>query len=135
MGTRADFYIGEGKDAEWLGSVAWDGYEWDEDKDSSVASAKSEDDFRAAVKGLESRDDFTSIEQGWPWPWDDSQTTDYAYCYTDSGVKAFCFGRPCSDKDEDEENDNIPKAAFPNMKDKKNFTLGKRSGVIVFSAP
>jgi len=28
MGTRADFYVGMGKDAEWLGSVAWDGYEW-----------------------------------------------------------------------------------------------------------
>jgi hypothetical protein len=26
MGTRADFYVGRGKDAEWLGSVAFDGY-------------------------------------------------------------------------------------------------------------
>ena len=26
MGTRADFYVGHGKDAEWLGSIAWDGY-------------------------------------------------------------------------------------------------------------
>jgi hypothetical protein len=26
MGTRADFYIGRGTEAEWLGSVAWDGY-------------------------------------------------------------------------------------------------------------
>jgi hypothetical protein len=26
MGTRADFYVGRGPDAEWLGSVAMDGY-------------------------------------------------------------------------------------------------------------
>ena len=26
MGTRADFYIGKGTDAEWLGSIAWNGY-------------------------------------------------------------------------------------------------------------
>jgi hypothetical protein len=25
MGTRADFYIGRGESAEWVGSVAWDG--------------------------------------------------------------------------------------------------------------
>ena len=25
MGTRADFYVGRGESAEWLGSVAWDG--------------------------------------------------------------------------------------------------------------
>ena len=26
MGTRADFYVGRGENAEWLGSIAWDGY-------------------------------------------------------------------------------------------------------------
>jgi hypothetical protein len=25
MGTRADFYVGRGPEAEWLGSVAYDG--------------------------------------------------------------------------------------------------------------
>jgi hypothetical protein len=25
MGTRADFYVGRGETAEWLGSIAWDG--------------------------------------------------------------------------------------------------------------
>lgn len=25
MGTRADFYVGRGEQAEWLGSIAWDG--------------------------------------------------------------------------------------------------------------
>jgi hypothetical protein len=26
MGTRADFYVGRGETAEYLGSIAWDGY-------------------------------------------------------------------------------------------------------------
>jgi hypothetical protein len=26
MGTRADFYVGRGESAEWLGSIAYDGY-------------------------------------------------------------------------------------------------------------
>ena len=26
MGTRADFYVGRGDAAEWIGSIAYDGY-------------------------------------------------------------------------------------------------------------
>lgn len=26
MGTIADFYVGRGPKAEWIGSIAWDGY-------------------------------------------------------------------------------------------------------------
>lgn len=26
MGTRADFYVGRGTEAEWIGSIALDGY-------------------------------------------------------------------------------------------------------------
>lgn len=26
MGTRADFYVGTGANAEWLGSIAYDGH-------------------------------------------------------------------------------------------------------------
>lgn len=26
MGTRADFYVGRGPEAEYLGSIAWDGH-------------------------------------------------------------------------------------------------------------
>lgn len=51
MGTRADFYIGRGPDAEWLGSVAWDGYEWDAE-DSDLMTAKTADEFRAAVAAI-----------------------------------------------------------------------------------
>src|SRR5690606_34786995 len=87
MGTRADFWIGYGADAEWLGSVAWDGYEWDEDPSCPVMTAKTADEFREAVRALlEPRTDATYPEQGWPWPWNDSALTDYAYVFHNGKV-------------------------------------------------
>jgi hypothetical protein len=65
MGTRADFYVGVGPNAEWLGSVAWDGYEWQIKPDCSLMKAKTEEEFRIAVKLIaEVRNDWTSVEQG-----------------------------------------------------------------------
>ena len=69
MGTRADFYVGRGQKAEWLGSIAWDGYP-DGLSDIPVLSAQTEVAFRAAVRDmLASRKDGTTPEMGWPWPW------------------------------------------------------------------
>jgi len=133
MGTRADFYIGEGKTAEWLGSVSWDGYQW-EAPDSPLRSAKSADDFKAAVLQIsKERDDFRSSDRGWPWPWDDSQTTDYAYCFTPEEVRVFVFGRPYVPGQDEEAEGYVepPKADFPNMKARANVTDG---GFIILSA-
>lgn len=88
MGTRADFYIGRGQDAEWLGSVAWDGYEWAEEEGCDLMQAKTPDEFRATVAAIQAeRKDFTTPAEGWPWPWDDSNTTDYAYVFHDGAVE------------------------------------------------
>ncbi len=132
MGTRADFYVGTGPDAEWLGSLAFDGYRIDEMQEKhakggdnlacwQIKTAKSEDDYRGAVTTLLSinDDDATLPDQGWPWPWEDSHTTDYAYAFVDGVCKAFPWGKG---------------AEWPNMKDRQNVTLGKRSGTIVFTA-
>jgi len=64
MGTRADFYVGRGKTAEWLGSIAWDGYPaglWP-NKDTATAkadipktpviAATAEEAYRKAVDEL-----------------------------------------------------------------------------------
>lgn len=129
MGTRADFYIGTGDKAEWLGSLGFDGYRIDEMKEKHAAgspdnaacwqikSANTEADYRAAVEKLLSlNDDATLPKQGWPWPWDDSHTTDYAYSFVDGACKTFPWGKG---------------AEWPNMKDRKNLTLGQRSGLLV----
>jgi hypothetical protein len=79
MGTRADFYVGRGEKAEWLGSVAWDGHP---ENFRAILKAKTETAFRKAVaKELKQRDDATLPADGWPWPWKDSHLTDYAYAF------------------------------------------------------
>jgi len=132
MGTRADFYIGRGESAEWLGSIAWDGYP--EGIDAPVTEASTEDGFRNAVLNFAAgRDDYTAPEQGWPWPWDTSHTTDYAYAFDEGKVWASCFGGEWFDAtrpdDHPESNDNP--AVFPDMSARKATTVGRRSGVIV----
>lgn len=136
MGTRADYYVGRGQDAKWLCSTAWDGY----DIDDSVLGAASEKDFLAALSAFtERRNDVTTPEQGWPWPWDTSHTTDYAYAFDADQVWVSCFGeewRPAATYDDltDDERDQLcemPADAFPDMSDIANVTYGPRSGVIL----
>lgn len=125
MATRADFYVGVGEHAEWLGSVAFDGYEWAEDKDCALMSATTEVAFRHAVAEIAERDDFSSPHMGWPWPWDDSSLTDYVYAFDSGRVTIFRFGKINRLKKS--------KVSWPDMKSKEKVTLGERSGLIVFS--
>lgn len=79
MGTRADFYVGRGPDAEWIGSIAYNGWPG---RYPAISRARTEADFRAAVAAeLARRRDATVPERGWPWPWKDSSTTDYGICF------------------------------------------------------
>ena len=136
MGTRADFYVGRGLTAEWLGSVAWDGYP--SEFDGPLLRAGSEDGFRLAVKTeLDSRDDATTPDQGWPWPWENSGTTDYAYAYDDGNVWASNFGAPWFDPllPEPEGEHYGPDVPFPDMTAIQNVDFGRRSGVMFISAP
>lgn len=136
MGTRADFYVGRGERAEWIGSIAWDGYP--SGIPSKVLCAASEDSYRDFVQAeLVPRKDWTAPSQGWPWPWDDSQTTDYAYAFADGKVWASCFGREWFDplEEEPELADSPQVAIFPDMRAVKNVTWGARSGVMLISLP
>lgn len=90
MGTRADFYIGRGEKAEWIGSIAWDGYPGD--RTHGILSAANKHQFLGAVTALAGENDFTRTAEGWPWPWETSATTDYAYAWDDGAVYVSCFG-------------------------------------------
>jgi hypothetical protein len=135
MGTRADFYTGRGESAEWLGSIAWDGYP--SGIPTELLGASTEDAFRTALAAFgPHRDDWTAPEMGWPWPWDTSHTTDYAYAFDGGHVWGSCFGGAWFDGREDEPDDKAgPCAVFPDMTERKNVTYGKRSGVMFISAP
>lgn len=97
MGTRADFYIKTGTELEWIGSVSWDGYDVHEcqradTSATSVRKADSEKDFRHALEVyFNERDDVRLAENGWPWPWEDSCTTDMSYVFDTQLGKTRCF--------------------------------------------
>ena len=133
MGTRADFYIGTDPETmEWLGSVAWDGGDIDGLEDVLI-----EEEYRELVQVREARrHDFTHPDMGWPWPWDNSATTDVAYAWVEEDARAYQnWGRgwlPLGELIPDEYFDR-PKddSQFPDMSDRKNVTLGDRSGVMI----
>lgn len=161
MGTRADFYVGRGKTAVWLGSVAWDGYE----VGNEIPFAKTEIDYRAAVeKLLAERDDATLPVDGWPWPWKNSSLTDYAYAFDDGVVYRTEY--PVRDDEHTDELVGYEKSwvahlktggwaeveppyiqtvgsgfceqnalDFPDMSKIQNVTLGGRSGVMLIKVP
>lgn len=108
MGTRGDFYIGRGPDAEWIGSIEFDAYP--EGIPDAVLKAESEAQFRAAVKDLIVRTEWSTLpDEGWPWPWESSSTTDYSYAF-DNGVHITFFGLGWCTLAEYQENERVQNA-------------------------
>lgn len=151
MGTSADFYVGRGANAEWLGSIAWDGYPEGNPSDNYLFQSKNEEEFRKEVEQVIKENDGIKVEEGWPWPWEDSRKTDYSYAWDENKVWASCFGyawfdpaeyleyikdRDDDDYDYDEEEEKFgggeeKVAVFPNMKDKQNVQLNSRGGIML----
>ena len=140
MGTRADFYVGVGVDAEWLGSIAFDGYP--KGIEPRILHAQNEAGYRQVVKEFVAQSDHgTTPEQGWPWPWEDSRTTDYAYAWTPRGeVRASCFGHAWFDPTKEQTDEEMQEeqslgkvVAFPDMSKRQSVAHGHRSGTIVVS--
>lgn len=135
MGTRADFYVGRGKSAEWLGSIAWDGYP--NGHPEPLLTLESEADFRAKVAEIIESEKGTTPDMGWPWPWKDSNTTDYAYAFDAGCVWGTRFGHGWWAADEEPEDNDAPKLAdWPQMKTDRAAPAGSdRSGVIIIQVP
>ena len=135
MGTRADFYVGRGLGAKWLGSIAWDGYEVSDE----ILKAKTEADFNTALAAfLGGRGDATYPKNGWPWPWEDSNTTDYSYAFDDGRTWITSFGHgwfktfKALNAAAEKSGGNGPKVVFPNMKtDKYAKPNDPRSGIMM----
>lgn len=101
MGTKADFYVGKGKKAKWIGSIGSDGFP--EDIPSEIWNAKNCKEYRKAVKKFfkdeETQEIATLPDQGWPWSWNDSTNTDYSYTF-DKGVHVSSWGHRWVSKEE-----------------------------------
>ena len=156
MGTRADFYVGRGLNAEWIGSIAYDGYPFDERRRNGagkqweggvkqdVLVATDEASYREAVtRCLKVKsNEGTMPAQGWPWSWNTSHLTDYAYAFDEGRVWMSVFGSewrdPVYPDDDDDDNEN-GSALFPNMSSRSNVAPPgqERSGMLLlgFRAP
>lgn len=139
MGTRADFYIRQDGAMKWIGSKAWDGYP--EGIKKEILTQTTSEGFEGEVtQYLKQCKDGTLPEQGWPWPWNDSRTTDYSYIFENGKVMASNWGYPLFDPlatetDEDDGERDIEKMEgfFPDMSAVKNVDFGDRSGIIIFT--
>jgi hypothetical protein len=150
MGTRADFYVGRGEAAEWLGSVAYDGDPsgWasgdagvelticqDEPHPDSILEAKTSGQYvRRVAAMLAVCHHATLPAQGWPWPWETSHTTDYAYCWDAGEVLTFCLGRLVVEGETYDQRHERPLEPFPDMTKRQNVTFGERSGLLLLTA-
>lgn len=145
MGIRADFYVGRDGKAKWLGSIGYNGSP--QGIPNEILNATSEDGFRANVENfLKEMDYSTKPEQGWPWPWNNSDTSDYAYAW-DNGVW-YTTGYPINkwwkhsegpEPDEDDDNyeevmSKLENTNFPDMTDLQNVSFGKNSGLVIVTA-
>lgn len=129
MGTRADFYLGKNEKAEWLGSIAWDGYR--SGIPEEILKADTETRFLDAVKSfLKEREDATTPDMGWPWPWDDSSVTDCSYWFFEGQLWEEYDGvyRSCGKEPEP--------ISFPKMKhgEPSAATGSFRSGIMMFGS-
>lgn len=166
IGTRADFYVRKGKDAKWMGSIGFDGYPDGIEpqkcrfkKGEHLLESKTEDEFlQRLALFFDKRNDVTRVPQGWPWPWETSHTTDYAYVFDKDHVDIYNFGSgPVfyhnymdhyneylrRNRLSEEELKVLPeqpelfantKAEFPDMTHIQNLTFGQRSGAIVVTS-
>lgn len=89
--TKADFYTGHGKSAEWLGSISRDGMpdKIEEDIIFSVTTAQ----YERRVKTMLVKKKHSILPgDGWPWLWSDSKMTDFSYFFFNEKVYASFMG-------------------------------------------
>ena len=117
MGSKADFYMGRGYEAIWIGSIAWDGLT--EGLPMPLRTSKDEEEYQNNVtQFLASRGDATLPDKGWPWSWTNSSNTNYAYAFDKGLVWVSCFGSSWfkAEEEEPEHRTLTSKAAkFPDM--------------------
>lgn len=133
---------------EWVGSYGWDGYPGGVPKKMGLLTVKNETDYRANIlEFLEEHDGYIADKHGWPWPWDNSGTTDYYYIFHEGRVLVSCFDwlveindyMKHADSIADEDGDVIERIVvdiaftLPDMSVIKKVDFGKGSGVMMFS--
>jgi len=93
MHTRADFYIGRGPAARWLGSLAAGGAPGNMSRGALLSS--SAEAFECEITALLRRKGRCAAEgYVWSWPWSSSLNTTYTYAFEKGAVFVASFGEP-----------------------------------------
>jgi hypothetical protein len=123
MGTRCDFYAGRGKDAQYLGSIGHDAF-------LDVLAGYFEDvtkreHFDECLAKVFAKYGEIPAENGWPWPWKDSHTTDNAIAFDEGRVWASHYDGCWAPLDDYESPTDIP-CEFPDMRSNEEATAEGR---------
>jgi hypothetical protein len=97
MGTRADYYAGtDPATMIYIGSTPMDGDPASVADWGLATTYATHEAFETGVLDAILPHRGQTAPEGWPWPWNDSRTTDYAYCWDADthDVMVSCFGSP-----------------------------------------
>ena len=91
MSTKADFYVGTGKDAEWIGTLLKNGSVYYIPMDILIQVNKTM--FEEMVLELLSLKQSVIPDKGDKWihPWEDSRVTDYVYMFDNNKEKVMMY--------------------------------------------
>jgi hypothetical protein len=89
MMERADFYVGMGESADWIGSISKGGSIWEIPTDIIIQVNR--------VMFEEMCIEYIKSKQGvvanhicqWPWDWEDSRLTSFAYIFSPEHEKVY----------------------------------------------
>lgn len=95
MGTYADFYIGTKPETmEYLGSLFWDGYPDNDEIKALFKQCTTKKTYRnEVIKFIGEQEGALADSGGWPFPWNSSETSDWAYTWTKDGIKCSAENR------------------------------------------
>lgn len=147
MGTRCDFYVSKENEIIWLGSYGWDGYPEGVAKEIDLQNCNTESEFKDKVNKFLSDNNGIFPKDGWPWPWNDSKTTDFHYIFHDSKVFVSNYSSKYIELNKyldnlkaiNEEDDSVDQLYdevvfnLPNMKDQQKVNFGPSSGIMVLN--
>ena len=89
--TKADFYTGHGKSAEWIGSIFRDGMPDKIEEDILFSTTISQYERRVKTMLVKKKDSILPGD-GWPWLWQDSKMTDFSYFFFNEKVYTSFMG-------------------------------------------
>lgn len=91
MSIKADFYVGIGPDAEWLGSIFKGGSVWE--IPTSIFIQVNQTMFEEMVLELLSSKESVVHDRGdkWDHDWSDSRLTDYTYMFDPAREKVLMY--------------------------------------------